>query len=136
MTPQKKTAVPKLSDLVKDKEVENPSVVDEDVTPQAVDVEKPPASTEDVAKTPDLNFGFDSDVKSDEDSVHKWEENHDHNLAKVHPDVLLATPPSEQAAVTSVVTDTVYADVAELDDKGRNGNYDDEDVPPNAGSVE
>jgi hypothetical protein len=59
------------------------------------------------------------EVPADKDHVHTWEENPEHNLAKVHPDVIPALPPSEHAGVTSTVSETVYADEAEVDDKNR-----------------
>lgn len=64
------------------------------------------------------------------DHVHTWEENHDHNLGRLHPDVATKPLPSEYAQVSGTVIGIDYANPAELDDKfpmGREGvNGDDE----------
>lgn len=114
MTPAKK-AVPALSDLLKDnkddQEKVNSSATEKETTPDA----------DDTFMDPDENdLSGVSLVDPSSTPVPTWKENHEHNLAKVHPDVIPAAPPSEHAKVTTVATETVYAEPAEYDDKGRN----------------
>lgn len=108
MTPPAKKAVPSLSDLTKEKNLE-----------VEVQEENDPGHLEDAAaqdETKDNDFDL---VDPHKDHVHTWEEDHDQNLARVQKDVTPAQPPSEHAGVTKVVSENVYANVADVDDTGR-----------------
>ncbi len=79
-------------------------------------------------------------IPSNEDHVHTWKEDHMQNLAKLQKDAIVSSPPSEHAGVSRVVTETQYAKPSENDDTGRVVYYmdetEDDEVAPNAGSVE
>lgn len=67
-------------------------------------------------------------VDPSKDHVHTWEEDHDHNLARVQKDVVVSGKPAENAQVMSTSYETSYAEPADRDDTGRAPiNYMDED---------
>jgi hypothetical protein len=67
-------------------------------------------------------------VPEGEDHVHSWEENQDHNLGRLHPDVPVKPLPAEYAQVASTVAGIDYANENEVDDKFPAGrNSEDED---------
>lgn len=51
-------------------------------------------------------------------TVPTWAENPDHNLGKLHPDMVKLPDPLHQSQTSKQVYVTEYAGVAELDDKG------------------
>lgn len=107
MTPAKK-ATPKLADLLSEK----PPVTD------VVELEPDSDESYDVSDE-DVDSGAVSLIDPSENPVHTWEEDPDQNLARVQKDAVVSGKPSEHATVTTVVTETIYADVNENDDKGR-----------------
>lgn len=60
-------------------------------------------------------------VKDEKNYVHKWEEDHDQNLGRLHPDVATKPLPAEYAQVAGTVMGIDYANPAEQDDKFPNG---------------
>lgn len=129
MTPAKKAAPSKsLSDLLGDKsapEVENPPVIPDAENPPVVDDDEDLEDAEAQDENPEDDPLL---VPADKNPVHTWEENHDHNLARLHPDVITPGVAETANTVTKTTTEFVYADEAELDDKGRKDVFDrDED---------
>lgn len=73
-------------------------------------VDRPGVSKPELNDTPIL-------VPADESHVHVWQENHDQNLGRLHPDVPKRPLPAEYAQVASTVAGIDYANPAEEDDK-------------------
>ena len=134
MAPAKK-ATPKLADLLNKDDGNHPET-EVETPPPSVDsgdevvVTQPdensdedfvePVFVEDSGVYANVNVnndkqGFVADANSDH--VHKWQENHDHNLATLHPDVTRVDVP-HPAAVSTDVTVLEFANPADIDDKG------------------
>lgn len=153
--PVKKTT--SLADILKDKNQDPPEVTEPEVTDLDNEVDNEVEDDDEVIVSPDDENGpFANPVTSSgnpvlidrpgiskpvandnpaivpegTDHVHTWEENHDHNLGRLHPDVATKPLPAEYAQVAGTVMGIDYANPAELDDKfpmGREGvNGDDE----------
>lgn len=116
MTPPTKKTTPALKDLLETQK--------EDSTPVDTEVDN-------------SDLGSVSLVDPNKDHVHTWQEDHDQNLARLQKDAVVASPPSEYARTSVVVDEIVYATPDDNDDTGRSVVVDEEDdVPPNAGSVD
>lgn len=118
-TPAKET-VPSLADLVGNKNDENPNSEEEETVMGQTENGEPVIGNAGSPALEDSDNIYAKPIQVDpsKDHVHTWEENHDQNLATVHPDVIVTGQSSEQTRVSSTVFETVYAEPAELDDKG------------------
>jgi hypothetical protein len=113
MTPPKKAA-PSLKELLEEGNKGTPEVVTPEVDP---DTEVDQDLDDDENVTDNEPDPFFNKIPVDQNPVPTWEENHSHNLATVHPDVIPASPPSENASVTKTVTTFEYAGENPDDDK-------------------
>lgn len=125
MAPAKKAAAPakSLSEMLgNDKNEEVTTPVDEPVVvdkPNDVDVEGNDRVETNIL--PDPMAGKTEPYVGDDGQVSTipvWQENPEHNLGKVHPDVLPQPDPVHQAQTSKVVHVTQFAGVNVNDDKG------------------
>lgn len=136
MAPAKKAAAPakSLSEMLgsdENKEVTTP--VDEPVVvddPNNVDVEgndrvETNTMPDSMAGKSDPFIGEDGQVST----VPVWQENPEHNLGKVHPDVLPQPEPTHQTQTSRVIHVTQFAGVNVNDDKGFPERDSDEEYP-------
>lgn len=130
--PAKKTEVPAFSELTNKND---PEPVDVEVNRDSEGnpaVEEELDADETFVDSEEVDLGGVSLVDPSKDHVHTWEENHDHNLARVHPDVKPEIhPPSEHAGVTSTVVNIEFSAPNVNDDTGRSAGLVDEDEVKN-----
>ena len=130
MPPAKKAATPaktkSLSDYLNDKEDDKATPVDEPVAqqvntedPNNVDVEGNPRVVTNTM--PDSTAGKTTPYIGEDGQVTTnpvWQENPEHNLGMIHPDVLPQPGPQHQTQTSRMVYVTEFAGVNENDDKG------------------